>query len=136
MTSEILVMKHITLLIAVALLSVLSSTGAAHHSNAAAYRLEAIQVIEGTVVMVAFKQPHTYVHVEALDRDGTMHRWSLQWADAVELARHGVNRSTLRSGDHVQVTGHPGRNSGAYQMLATHIVRTTDGWSWGDPREE
>jgi thiamine monophosphate kinase len=124
-------MKHITLFIAVALVGFFGSTAAAHHSTAAAYRLDSTQVLEGTVVMVAFKQPHTYVHVEALDQDGAMRRWSLEWDDASVLARHGVTRSTLRPGDVVRVTGHVGRNAGAYQMLIRQMIRAADGWTWG-----
>ncbi|MEQ1757294.1 MAG: DUF6152 family protein [Vicinamibacterales bacterium] len=124
-------MKQITLLITVVLVSLLSSTGAAHHSTAAAYRLDTTQVLDGTVVMVAFKQPHTFVHVEAPDREGVVRRWSMEWADATVLARHGVTRSTLRAGDEVHVTGHPGRNSDAYQMLIVQMTRAADGWTWG-----
>ena len=129
-------MKHITLLIAVVLVGVLGSTAAANHSTAAAYRLDATQVLQGTVVMVAFKQPHTYVHVEGLDRKGVMRRWSLEWADATALARHGVTRSTLRAGDQVRVVGHPGRNADAYQMLIVQMIRAADGWSWGTSSDE
>jgi hypothetical protein len=133
---EVMFMKQITLLITVVLVSFLGSSGAAHHSTAAAYRLEATQVLDGTVVMVAFKQPHTYIHVEALDREGVMRRWSMEWADATMLARHGVTRSTLRAGDQVRVVGHPGRNSDAYQMLIVQMTRGADGWTWGGPGDE
>lgn len=44
-------MKPITLLITVVL---------------AVYRPDVTQVLDGTVVMVAFRQPHTFVHVEAM----------------------------------------------------------------------
>jgi hypothetical protein len=125
-------MTHHTLLTTIALVVTLNMAAAAHHSSSAAYRLDTTEVIEGTVVMVAFKQPHTYLHVEATDREGINRRWSLQWADATVLVRDGVTRSTLRPGDRIRVVGYPGRNVNAYQMLVAAVTRPADGWSWTD----
>jgi hypothetical protein len=125
-------MKHITLLLTLALSAALPTAISAHHSMAAAYRLHDTHVLEGTVVMVAFKEPHSYVHLATVDRDGVHRRWSLEWASATALLHTGVTRATLRPGDHVQVIGHPGRNVEAGQMLIVHVTRPADGWTWGN----
>jgi hypothetical protein len=122
-------MKQI-LLTTLGLITVFHLHAGAHHSTAAAYQLSQTEAIEGTVVQIAFREPHTYVHVVATDRDGFTHRWSLQWADQAKLAHDGVRTSTLRPGDRVRVTGHPGRNPDAYQLLITSITRASDGWAW------
>jgi hypothetical protein len=122
-------MKQI-LLSTIALVTILNFDAVAHHSTAAAYQLSRTEAVEGTVVQVAFREPHTYLHVVAIDRDGFTHRWSLQWADQAALAHDGIKTSTLRPGDRVRVTGHPGRNPDAYQLLITTITRASDGWAW------
>jgi len=125
-------MKHLILLTTIALVAVLNTPGAAQRSTAATYRLTETRAIEGTVVQVAFRVPDAFVHVEAPDQDGVMHRWSLLWSDGRGLGMHGVTRATLRVGDRVRVVGHPGRNSETYQLLVVRMTRAEDGWIWSN----
>ena len=48
----------------------------AHHSQAAQYDTSKEVRIEGTLVQFQFRNPHTFVHVEAPDDKGVMQRWS------------------------------------------------------------
>ncbi|MGE3401715.1 MAG: DUF6152 family protein [Vicinamibacterales bacterium] len=114
-----------------AILTTLALPVAAHHSLAATYRLEQAQVLRGTVLQVSFRDPHTYVHLEAMDDSGVLRRWSLEWRDTAALAGTGVTRFTLRPGDHIEVVGHPSRSGDAHQMLIISLARPADGWQWG-----
>jgi hypothetical protein len=124
-------MKHLTWLVAVTLVVLFGASGEAHHSLSATYRLHDTQTIDGVIVQVAFREPHSFVHVQALDQDGFMRRWSVEWDDAARLFKTGVTPRTLRVGDRVRVTGHPGRNAGTYRLLLESIARPVDGWTWG-----
>jgi hypothetical protein len=115
----------------VALLAAVAIPTAAHHSFAAAYLLEEVQPLRGTVLNVAFREPHVYVHVNAPDHAGAMQRWSLEWRDVTTLAAAGITHATLRPGDQVEVIGHPGRNPETHQLLIVRISRLSDGWRWG-----
>ncbi len=84
---------------------------AAHHSFTATYDETKEIELEGTLVAFMFRNPHSFVHLMAPDKDGEMHRWAIEWGAAGVLDRQGVSRDSLRVGDHVVITGNPGRNA-------------------------
>ena len=49
----------------------------AHHSFAATYFEDKTQTIEGELVQFLFRNPHSFVHVEAPDEHGVMQRWAV-----------------------------------------------------------
>src|SRR4051794_20249141 len=81
----------------------------AHHSFAATYHEDKIIKVEGTMVQFQFRNPHSFVQVDAPDEKGVMQRWGIEWGGAGQLGGQGVNRYTLKAGDHVIITGNPGR---------------------------
>lgn len=108
----------------------LAHTAAAHHSFSATYLETEEAVIEGEIVAVMFRNPHVFVQVEAPDQSGVMQRWAIEWAAASALDGE-VQRDTLKPGDHVIVTGNPGRNPIEHKLRMKKIVRPADGWQWG-----
>ncbi len=102
----------------------------AHHSYSATYFEDRTASIDGTLVQFLLRNPHSYVHVEAKDEKGAVQRWSIEWGAGLQLSRQGVTRETLRAGDHVIITGNPGRNPEDHRLRLRTIVRTSDGWKW------
>ena len=49
----------------------------AHHSFAATYFEDKTQSVEGDLVQFLFRNPHSFVHVEAPDEKGVMQRWAI-----------------------------------------------------------
>src|SRR5262245_26608791 len=88
----------------------------AHHSRAAAAVENEKVTIEGTVVQMAFRNPHSFLQVDAKDEKGQMQRWTIEWGAAAQLAQQGVVRGTLRPGDHVIVMADPSRNPTDYRL--------------------
>src|SRR5499426_355757 len=82
----------------------------AHHSFAATYHEDKTVKIQGKLVQFQFRNPHSFVHVEAPDEQGTMQRWAVEWGGAGQLSGQGVTNQTLRVGDVVSIKGNPGRN--------------------------
>lgn len=108
---------------------------AAHHSQVAVYQTSAEQKIEGTLVQVLIRSPHSWVHVEAKDPNdpsGKVQRFAIEWGGAAQLSRQGVDGKTLRVGDVLKITGRPGRNVTDHRMLMMYMERPKDGWSWGN----
>jgi hypothetical protein len=103
----------------------------AHHSFAATYFEDRTQTIEGDLVQFLFRNPHSFVHVEAADEKGQKIRWSIEWGAGLQLNRQGVTRETLKPGDHVIITGNPGRNPEDHRLRMRTISRPKDGWKWG-----
>jgi hypothetical protein len=107
-------------------------TGAAvaHHSFSATYDESKQAKIEGEVAQFLFRNPHSMVQVLAPDEGGEMRRWAIEWAGINALTGEGISRETLRIGDHVIVTGNPGRVPSDYRMRMLSIERPKDGWRW------
>ena len=86
----------------------------AHHSFAATYREKDSVTIEGELVQLDFRNPHSFVHVMVKEKDGSMVRYAIEgmlpknklrarrlkklrvYRDAAGLARHkGQNPQPL-----------------------------------------
>ena len=100
----------------------------AHHSFAATYVTEKEVKIEGDLITFMFRNPHSFVHVMAPDEKGQMQRWAIEWAAAGQL--NGIARDTLKVGDHVVVTGNPGRTEADHRLRMRSILRPKDGFKW------
>ena len=104
----------------------------AHHSFAAGYFEDKIQRIEGDIAVVMFRNPHSWIHVDAKDEaSGKVERFSIEWGSGAQLTQQGVSRNTLKAGDHVVVVGNPGRTAAERRMRMRQIERPADGWKWG-----
>jgi hypothetical protein len=103
----------------------------AHHSFAATYIEDKSVTIEGELVQVLFRNPHSFVHVMAPDKDGKMQRWAIEWGGGAALSGQGVTAASLKPGDKVVVRGQPGRNPADHRMRMLKITRPSDGWAWG-----
>jgi hypothetical protein len=101
----------------------------AHHSFSATYLEDREVTIEGDLIAFLFRNPHAFVHVSAPDGDGEMQRWAVEWGGAAAL-RGQVTRDTLKPGEHVVVTGNPGRNPADHRLRLRRISRPADGWEW------
>jgi len=103
----------------------------AHHSYAATYDTAKDVKLEGKLVQFVYRNPHTFVHVQAPDVAGKMERWAVEWSGTSALDRSGVTRDTLKVGDSVVVTIHPSRVAGDYRGLMVKLLRPSDGFTWG-----
>lgn len=108
----------------------------AHHSFAAVYNVKETVKLEGKLVQFVFRNPHSFVSIEAPDPDGKIQRWSLEWGGAAQLAGQGVESRTLNVGDRVIITGQPSRAPGEYRVLLKTLKRPSDGFSWGTKQGE
>lgn len=103
---------------------------AAHHSFAATYLEDQQVTIEGDLVQFLFRNPHSFVHVVVKEPNGREVRYGVEWRGAGELGNQGVGRETLKPGDHVIITGYPGRNPLDHRIRLEWLRRPRDGFSW------
>jgi hypothetical protein len=108
----------------------------AHHSFTATYDEAATVQIEGQLVQFMFRNPHAWVHVMAPDENGDMQRWGVEWGGAGQLSGQGVTRESLKPGDHVIITGNPGRNPRDHRVRMRSLLRPSDGFGWGFEGED
>ena len=102
----------------------------AHHSFAATYLEDQSVTIEGDLVQFLLRNPHSFVHVMVKEADGSTSRYVVEWGSPSQLSGT-VSRDTLKPGDHVIISGNPGRNTADHRMRLLTFKRPKDGWSWG-----
>ena len=103
----------------------------AHHSFAATYLEDQTVKIEGELVQFLFRNPHSFVHVNVKDTDGTVVRYAVEWGGAGQLGGQGITRESLKIGDHVVITGSPGRNKKDHRVRMVTLLRPKDGFCYG-----
>ena len=124
-------MRNLLGLLAVATALAIGTTASAHHSFGATYEISKEIKLEGKLVQVVYRNPHSFVHIEAPDANGVKQRWAIEWGGTAQLANQGVKRQTLNIGDEVIVTARPSRAPGEFRVLMVTLLRPADGFSWG-----
>ena len=114
------------------IVTLLAATAAyAHHSYGATYDTKKEVRIQGKLAQFVFRNPHSFVHVEAPDQTGVQQRWAVEWAGTTQLDNAGVKRDSLHVGDEIVIVGRPSRVPGEYRLLMVSLKRPVDGFTWG-----
>jgi hypothetical protein len=124
-------MKATAILLILACTAVVVPAVHGHHSFAAVYNSKKEITLEGKLVQFLFRNPHSYVQIEAPDDEGVVQRWSVEWGGAAALGGQGVKKDTFKVGDHVILVGNPSRTPGEYRMKLNSLRRPSDGLTWG-----
>src|SRR5271169_6670026 len=103
----------------------------AHHSLAATYYPDKEVKLEGKIVDLLLRNPHSVLQIEAPDEKGVMQRWSLEWRSSGQLGQQGIKRDTLKVGDEVTITMNPSRTIADHRGALKTLHRKSDGFGWG-----
>jgi Family of unknown function (DUF6152) len=109
--------------------SLLAGPVLAHHGDAGRYE-DTISTITGTVVALQLVNPHAVIVLDVKDDSGKSVRWQAEMGGAAQLAHNfGWNRSTLKPGDEITLTGRKIKGGAPYFNLTerARIVRTDTG---------
>ena len=123
-------MKHKSGFLAVAAALFCGITAYAHHSLAATYQDKEVK-LEGKILDLLLRNPHSFLQIEAPDENGVMQRWSLEWRSSGQLGQAGIKRDTLKVGDEVTITMNPSRTAGDHRGALKTLHRKSDGFGWG-----
>jgi hypothetical protein len=77
----------------------------AHHSFAAEYDGNQPVTLKGTLTKVEWVNPHGWIYVDVLDKDGKMVNWAVEFGSPNALLRRGLRRSDFPAGMEVTVKG-------------------------------
>ncbi len=108
----------------------------AHHSYGATYDVSQEIKLEGKLVQFVYRNPHSFVHVQAPDKNGVSQRWAVEWSGTAQLSNQGVTRESLKVGDEIIIVGRPSRVPGEYRLLMVTLKRPLDGFTWGTRQGE
>ena len=115
-------MKLISLAVSTAASLLVAAPLFAHHGDAGRYE-EDTTTLDGTVVALQLINPHSIIIFNVTDESGATETWQAEMGGPQQLSRNfGWDRTTLKAGDHIRVTGRVVK-SGAPHINLTERAR-------------
>jgi hypothetical protein len=102
----------------------------AHHTHAH-YEAERTVVINGTVKLFEWTNPHSWVTLTVVDEAGAAKDWLLEARGPGALMRRGWTKDSLKIGDKVAATIRPLKSGGSGGLV--RAVTLADGTVLEDP---
>ena len=96
----------------------------AHHAFTAEFDADAPIRLEGKVVRVEWVNPHTWIHLEVQEEDGTSSVWMVEGGTPNVLARRGLRRDCLPIGTELVVDGYRAKDLSATIANARNVTFT------------
>jgi hypothetical protein len=92
----------------------------AHHSFAPHFDSSKPVSISGTVTEYEARNPHSYLHIAAVDENGRTHEYVCESHGVTQLTRNGIKPEMFKAGTKVRVTGSLSRHS-AYMCFFDNV---------------
>lgn len=110
-----------TLVVLMAVLSVLAESLFAHHGRGATYDMKKRVTLTGNVSRVEWRNPHVVIYMDVKDADGKVVTWGFENAGVSQLAQAGYNRNTLKVGQGITAIVNPAAN-GAPMSIVVKVI--------------
>lgn len=83
----------------------LGTSVVAHHAFSAEFDAEKPISLRGTVYKMEWINPHSWIHIDVAESDGTLTRWMIEGGPPTGLLRRGFTKDSLPPGIEVLVEG-------------------------------
>ena len=93
----------------------------AHHSFAAEFDANQPVTLRGTITKMEWINPHSWLHIDVRNEDGTMTPWMIEGATPNTLLRRGFTRDTVKPGTEITIVGYRAKN-GAHRANGRDLI--------------
>jgi hypothetical protein len=84
----------------------------AHHAFAAEFDSNKPVKLRGTVTKMDWINPHSWIHIDVKNADGTVTNWMIECGSPNTLFRRGLTKDSLPNGTEVLVDGYLAKDGG------------------------
>ena len=92
------------------LLCCAAQPAAAHHSFAAEFDAAQPVTLRGTITKMEWINPHSWLHIDVKNDDGTTTPWMIEGATPNTLLRRGFTRDAVKAGTEITIVGYRAKN--------------------------
>jgi hypothetical protein len=82
----------------------------AHHSFAAEFDVTKPVKLEGIVTKMEWINPHSWIHIDVKNADGTVTSWMIEGGSPNALLRRGFTKHSLEAGTQIVVEGYQAKD--------------------------
>ena len=82
----------------------------AHHSFAAEFDANQPVELHGKITKMEWINPHSWLHIDVVNGDGTTTAWMIEGATPNTLVRRGFNKRSLEAGTEITIEGYRAKN--------------------------
>ena len=86
------------------------SSAMAHHSFSAEFDADQPVTLKGTITRMEWINPHSWIHVDVRNDDGTVEAWMIEGGTPNTLIRRGFTMDNVKVGTEITVEGFRARN--------------------------
>ena len=114
-------MRALGFLTAAILLVALAGPAGAHHSFAAEFDSTKPVTLRGVVTRMEWINPHSWIHLDVKNPDGTVSKWMIEGGTPNTLTRRGFTKDSLKAGTEITVEGYRAKN-GALRANGADLI--------------
>ena len=82
----------------------------AHHAFAAEIDAKKPLKLQGRVTKVEWINPHSWIHIDVKNQDGTVTNWMIEGGSPNALIRRGLTKNSLPEGTEISVDGYQAKD--------------------------
>jgi hypothetical protein len=102
-----------------------ATSAVAHHSFAREYDSRNPVSLKGTVTMLDFTNPHSWLYIDVKDNKGMTISWGIELGPMIDLRHQGWSKTTLKPGIEVAIDAFRAKNGS--NTANARSVKLSDG---------